>query len=59
MRSHVGCRLFFLMVWCKDGGEMDAEGCRRLDVDVNSCYCVIGGFSRGVGVGGDDLMLSW
>ncbi len=24
-----GCRSFFLMVWCQDGGEVDVEGCGR------------------------------
>ncbi len=27
-----GCRIFFLMVWCKDGGEVDVKGCGRLSV---------------------------
>jgi hypothetical protein len=25
-----GCRIFFLMVLCKHGGEVDVEGCGRL-----------------------------
>jgi hypothetical protein len=27
-----GCQIFFLMAWCKDGGEVDFEGCGRLSV---------------------------
>jgi hypothetical protein len=27
-----GCRIIFLMVWCKDGGEVGVEGCGRLSV---------------------------
>jgi hypothetical protein len=27
-----GCRLFVLMVGCKEVGEVDDEGCRRLSV---------------------------
>ncbi len=26
-----GCRIFFLMVWCKDGGEVEVKGCWRLN----------------------------
>jgi hypothetical protein len=27
-----GCRIFVLMVGCKDVGEVDVEGCGRLNV---------------------------
>jgi hypothetical protein len=27
-----GCRMFFSIVRCKDGGEVDVEGCGRLSV---------------------------
>ena len=26
-----GCRMFLLMVWCKDGGEVDVEGGGRFE----------------------------
>ncbi len=33
MRLHTfGCRIIFLTVQCKDGGEVDVEGCERLSV---------------------------
>ncbi len=30
--------------------------CKMTRRDVNSCYCVIGGFCRGLGFGGGDVM---
>jgi hypothetical protein len=30
--------------------------CEKVSSDVNSCYCVIGGISRGGGIVGDDVM---
>jgi hypothetical protein len=32
MRFGPNGRIFFLMVWCKDGGEVDVEGCGRLSI---------------------------
>ncbi len=41
-----GCRMFLLMVWCKDGGEVCAEGGWRLSVhggllDVVWCFVCV------------------
>jgi hypothetical protein len=46
-----GCRIIFLMVRCKDGGEVDVEGCGRLSVHDGLlevawfCVCRLGGGS--------------
>ncbi len=44
-----GCQIFFLVMWCKDGGNVDVERCGRLSVhdglgDVAwFCVCKLGG----------------
>jgi hypothetical protein len=54
-----GCRIFFLMVWCKGGGEVYVEGCGRLSVhdvllDVAwFCMCKLGGSLAG------EMNVSW
>ena len=53
-----GCLVFFLMVSCMDGGEVDVEGCGRLSVhdgllDV-AWFCVC---KLGVSLAGDECKL--
>ncbi len=53
-----GCRIIFLIVRCKDGGEVDVKGCGRLSIhdgllDVAwFCVCTLAGYECKLGGGG-------